>query len=113
LSLSADDFTFVKRHDILDYPDYLFQLDEFHRGDEKFFVPHIVFNKFSPTILKRVLREWKSFRSVVRVPLFAHNGEGDENTWKHFVSLLGFVDTGDTITFNGAPRALFIHLTNG
>lgn len=108
------DFEHIARHLILDYPEYTCELDEYRSGEHKIFVAHIVFTKFTPTVFKRFLREWRTFRTVVKMPIFAHNGDGEMETWKHFVTSIGFVDTGDTLTFaNGTVRPLFIHLANG
>lgn len=108
--LSHSDFKFVERHVILDYDEYWFEVDEYRQGDKQFLLAHIFFERFSPSIYKRVLREWRAFRQCVPAPLYAiSNHDGDEKTWVHFVSSLGFKPTGlKVLCNNGAERQLFI-----
>jgi hypothetical protein len=105
-------FEFHSCHEVLWHPEYEFDIDEYRRGDEQFLLAHIYFRKFSPSILKRVLREWHIFRQCVTSPLYVHSGSagGDQDKWERFVSLLGFRPTGiNIICNNGATRQLFIH----
>lgn len=106
-------FSFHDRHLILDYDEYWFEVDEHRRGDEQFLLAHIWFEKFTPSIWKRVLTEWKTFRSCVSQPVYALCDDGDFQKWKHFVTRLGFKPTGiNVICNNGAERQLFIHTVN-
>lgn len=101
---------FISRTRVLDYDEYVFDLDEYRDGNHQYLTAHIAFEKFSPSILRRVLREWKVFRHCVTAPLYAYRDGGDFDKWFRFVSLLGFRPTGLFITCNnGERRQLFIH----
>jgi hypothetical protein len=106
----TEDFVFVSRTRVLDYDDYVFDIDEYRRGDEQRLTAHIAFENFNKQILKRVLHEWKIFRQCVTAPLFAYCGGYDTDKWVAFVSLLGFRPTDDFMTCNnGERRQIFIH----
>jgi hypothetical protein len=105
---TAADFEFVKRHDVLTYPEYWFELDEYRRGEDQMILAHIRFVKFTPSIFKRVLREWKTFREVVTCPLFAF-GEQQDEKWERFVTLLGFKPLHTDVVWEGKSRRLFLH----
>ena len=103
-----ENFEFYVEHEVLNYPEYRFLLDEYRRGSDTILLAHIKFNKFSPTIFKRVLREWSAFRQCVSAPIFAYYDDEDIGTWEHFVSRLGFKPTGINILCNnGKQRRLF------
>jgi hypothetical protein len=56
-----------------------------------------------------MLKEWRVFRKCTDAPLYAWHGPGDFETWRKFVTLLGFVPTGQDITCNnGAVRPIYI-----
>lgn len=104
------EFKFIGRTRVLDFDDYVFDIDEYRRGDEQRLTAHIAFENFNKTILKKVLREWHLFRQIVTAPLFAYCGGYDQDKWTAFVSLLGFEPTGTNIICNnGETRQLFIH----
>jgi 5'(3')-deoxyribonucleotidase len=100
---------FVRRR-VLDYDEYWFDLDEYQVDGQQRLFAHLGFTKFSPSIMKRVLSEWKLFRQIVTADIYAIRDDGDVDKWEHFVSLLGFVPTGTTILCNnGNYRQLYIH----
>lgn len=102
-------FEFVTRHLVVDHEEYWFEIDEYRRGAEQFLLAHIFFEKFSPSILKRVFNEWKAFRTCVKAPLYAVCDDGDAAKWERFVSRLGFRPMGIEVDCNnGERRPLFI-----
>lgn len=103
---------FVKRHTILQYPEYWFQVDEYRKEDgTPVLLLHLRFDKFSKEVLKRVLFEWRAFRKVTDLPLFAYGEDANHEKWHAFVSLLGFKDTGQTIVCNnGETRRLYVSI---
>lgn len=107
----GDDFEFVTRHRVLTYPEYWFEIDEWRRGQDQFLLAHIRIAKWTPSVLKRIDREWAAFRECVDAPLFAI-AEIDDRKWERFVSRLGFRFHCDTVCENGEPRRMFISRKN-
>lgn len=105
------DFTFVTTHRALTTDDYWFDLDEYRRGPQSLLIAHLRFDRFTPSLMKRVLKQWASFRKCVTAPVFAL-GEVDDNKWVRFVTLLGFKFSKQVICANGATRRLFTHLVS-
>ncbi len=109
--LKQPEFSLSKVRVLLSNDDFLFELHEYRRGADRLLFAHITFHRFTPSILKSVLKRWKVFRRRVTVPIFAHAGDGDLDKWVRFVSLLGFKTTGKSLSFiNGQQRPVFIHL---
>jgi hypothetical protein len=104
------DFEFVTRHQIVVDPDFLFEIDEYKRGDEQFLLAHIRVDKLTPSVLKRMDSIWRTFRSVIKAPLFAVS-ETDDGKWERFVARYDFKPFMDeVICNNGVPRRLFISI---
>jgi len=104
-----DDFVFVQRHPALITDDYWFELDEYKRASgEQFLLAHIRVHHWSPSVFKRILREWKVLRTCVTAPLFAVP-EVDDDRWRKFVGKLGFKFLQDTVCVNGERRPIFLH----
>jgi hypothetical protein len=104
-----NDFAFVQRHPIQITDDYWCEIDEYRTaGGEQFLLAHIRVVHWSPSVCKRLIREFKTFRTVCRAPLYACPEVADAK-WVKFVSLLGFKPLQDVICNNGAQRPLFIH----
>jgi hypothetical protein len=97
-------------HTVIDCPEYLFDLNEYQNDQgETRLVAHITIHKFTPSIFKRIKREWVIFRQSVTAPLFAWHGPGPFDKWLRFISCLGFRPTGSHITCNnGEVRQIYI-----
>jgi hypothetical protein len=94
----------------LDYPEYWFEVDEYRSSNGHVLLAHLRFAQFNKSILVRVLKQWKVFRSICIAPLFAY-AEEDAPKWRGFVALLGFKPTDQFIVCNnGERRRLFISL---
>lgn len=107
------DFEYVCTHNALTTDDLWFALDEYRRGQDVFLFAHIRFERFTPSVLKRVLKQqWPAFRQCVTAPLFAV-GEVDDEKWERFVTLLGFRFSHQALCANGETRRLFIHTADG
>jgi hypothetical protein len=104
----VDGFEYVFTHRALTTDDYWFDLDEYRRGQETLLAAHIRFDRFTPSVLKNVLKQWRVFRQCVTAPLIAI-GEVDDEKWERFVTLLGFRFLKQVICINGKQRRLFIH----
>lgn len=104
-----NDFVFVQRHPALITDDYWFELDEYKRASgEQFLLAHIRVHHWAPSVLKRILTEWRVFRQCVTAPIFACPEVGDAK-WVKFVTALGFRPLQEVICNNGEQRPLFIN----
>jgi hypothetical protein len=106
------DFEFITRHRVYTDPHerYIFEIDEYHRGEDQLLIAHLRFFSFSPSALKQALTHWTSFRSVVTSPLVCW-GEDESDKWQRFVHMFGFKPLGQSILCNnGERRELYIHL---
>jgi hypothetical protein len=97
---------------VLDKPEYYFALEEFRRGEDQMVFVHITVRKWTVSVFKEILRNWKLFREYVTCPLYAIGGVEDLDKWETFVSRLGFKFLQDVICENGEHRRLFIHFKN-
>jgi hypothetical protein len=107
----GDDFDFVSRHSILKNPEYWFEIDEYVRGQDQLLLAHLRIAKWTPSVLKRIDRDWRVFRECVTAPLFAH-AEIDDRKWERFVSRLGFRFLCNVVGTNGETRRMFISRIN-
>lgn len=101
-------FEFICRHDAHRTDDYWFEIDEYKRGEDQFLLVHLQFFKWSPAVYKRLIHDWRSFRTVVTAPLFACPRVDDEKLRK-FVTKTGWRFLQDITCDNGETRPLFIH----
>lgn len=104
-------FERIARHCIIDRPEYVFEIDEFRRGNEQYLQAHVNFDRFSISIMKQALRDWKLFRSCVTAPISAV-GEPDDAKWKRFVRLLGFKFSHEQMCVDGKTRPVFLSTGN-
>jgi hypothetical protein len=75
---------------LIDRPEYKFEVEELRSGSgEQMIFIHLQVNKWSKSTLKQMLSEFRLFREMQDVPLFATSPTPDEK-WKSFVSLFGF-----------------------
>ena len=93
----------------LERPEYIFELDEFRRGDDQMVFVHLWVKKWAPRVFKQIIREWRAFRKVAPGPLYAV-GEDDDSKWERFVRTLGFEELTDAVCENGEQRRVFISL---
>ena len=108
----SEHFTFVARHDALTTEDYLFEIDEYRRDDDQLLLAHLRVFRWSPSVLKSLLKNWSLLRQCVKAPLFAC-AEVQDMKWQRFVKLLGFEPFHDILCVNGEQRRLYIHTTEG
>jgi hypothetical protein len=104
----VDGFQYVRTHRALTTDDYWFDLDEYERGQDKLLAVHLRFDRFTPSIMKNVIHQWRVFRQCVTAPVTAI-GEVDDEKWERFVTRLGFRYCKEVICINGKKRRLFIH----
>lgn len=102
-------FKLVTRHDVRRTDDYWFEIDEYEdAGGQRMLLVHLQFFRWSPSVLKQVIREFKQFRQHVRAPLFACPPVADAK-WRKFVTLMGYRYLQDIPCDDGETRPLFIH----
>jgi hypothetical protein len=111
--VGSESFAFFARHavhDALTDADYCFEIDEYRRGPDQMLLAHLRVFRWSPSVLKSLLKHWAQLRQCVKAPLFA-SGEVDDDKWRRFVTLLGFEPLEHVKCENGETRLLFIHRT--
>jgi hypothetical protein len=103
------DFTFHARH-THDTPDFTFELDEYRRApNEQRLLAHIAVHQWTPSVLKKILHEWRTLRKCVTAPIFVTPKDDDEK-WIKFVQLLGFRPLNKVMCNDGVERNIFIHI---
>jgi hypothetical protein len=102
---------FTQRHNILQYPEYWFQIDEYRSEDgQQVLFAHLRFDEFNKSILSRAWKEWKLFRQLTDVPVFAYSEDPSEK-FHAFVTMFGFKPTGQEIVCNnGERRRLYVSI---
>lgn len=102
-------FEFQQRIRVLERPEYLFEIDEYlDAAGHQFLYAHLRVFKFTPSVMKRILADWRAFRACVSAPLFAI-GEEDDAKWRRFVSMLGFQPALEVVCLNGERRLMYRH----
>lgn len=103
------DFKFVARHNVRRTDDYWFEIDEHQdTSGQTMLLVHLRFFRWSASVLKQVVREFKLFREHVRAPLFA-SPPADDPKWHKFVSMMGYRPLQDIVCEDGEMRPLYIH----
>jgi hypothetical protein len=84
-------FEFFQEHPLVSHPEYSSVLHELRdEHDNQMLVIHMDVHKFSPSVLKRMMREFKVLRSCTNTPIFAFEPSPDDKKWEHYVELMGF-----------------------
>jgi len=99
----------VDAQTVIDCPEYVFEIDEYGRGDDRVVFVHLTVHKWSLSVFKRMLRDVAAFREAVSCPYFAVGAVDDEKFAK-FMQRLGFKFLTHVICRNGERRRLFINL---
>lgn len=100
----------------IDDDDYQLRLTEERDGDQEagaspprsmVFI-HLKVKRWTASVLKRLLRDFRILRQHIHCPLFAYADEDDEK-WEHFVTHFGFEPLTTVSLNNGEVRRLFCH----
>lgn len=92
--------------------DYTFELDEYRdEHGQQLMLSHIRMKRWSASVLKRLLRDWRVLRQCVTCPLFACP-QVDDARWVKFVTRLGYRPLQKIICNDGLERPLYIHTTD-
>jgi hypothetical protein len=101
-------------YEVISHPEYRAVIDDFTNAHgEQMCLMHIEFDtsKFNASVMKRMLDEWVTFRSVTDAPLYGIEDKPDDIKWERFVSLLGFQNTNCRVDCSdGQSRRLFVSL---
>jgi len=71
-------------------------------------VLHIDVHQFKPSVMKRMIHEFKTFRSCTDAPLFAIEPSPDDAKWHRFVSHLGFRYSSRVECTDGLTRRCYV-----
>lgn len=93
-----------------DTPDYVFEVEEFHRGTDQMVFVHLMVRTWTPRALKQMLHDFEVFREAVPLPCVYAVGDLGDDKWAHFVRLFGFQPLSEVDCTDGSRRQLFIHL---
>jgi hypothetical protein len=80
----------VNRWALLDHPSHLWELEELRNGEAQMIFIHLNVRIWSKSVLRRLLAEFATLRSLIDVPIFATGPESQDEKFKRFVSLFGF-----------------------
>jgi hypothetical protein len=100
------------RYEVVSRVEYQAVLDDFADTDgNQMVLMHIEVDasKFSASVMKRLLDDWSTFRSVTDAPIYGIEPNPDDHKWERFVSLLGFHNTLSRVDCtDGKSRRLFV-----
>lgn len=96
---------------VLNKPAYFACIEEFRRGKDQMVFGHLTVHKWTPSVFKMLLKDWKLFRECVTCPIYAVSEDGTQKFSK-FISALGFRFLTNVICENGEHRPLFVHTNN-
>ena len=82
-------FEFYQEYEFVQ-PEYRAVIHELRDGDQQMLVMHIDVHQFKPSVMKRMIHEFKTFRSCTDAPLFAIEPSPDDAMWHRFVHRMGF-----------------------
>jgi hypothetical protein len=71
-------------------------------------VMHIDVHQFKPSVMKRMIHEFTTFRSCTDAPLFAIEPSPDDAMWHRFVSRMGFRFSSRVECTDGLSRRCYV-----
>jgi hypothetical protein len=94
---------------VLDEPEYTASYHTADLGDGRVMTfAHLEVFYYSPSILKKLKREWDLFRKYEPCVMFALSDTDDEK-WVRFISMFGFQYLRDVGCTDGRTRRLFVN----
>ena len=110
--MSTKAFEFVARYEALRTDDYLIELDEYRRPSDhaQLMIAHMRVFRWAPSVLRRMIREWRLFRTVCHADIYA-SPQTDEPKWHKMVRAVGFEFLTQVICNDGLTRPLYISRT--
>lgn len=88
-------------------------MDEYVRAGDgaQLLIMHIQVDslRFSPSVYKQILRDWRAFRACTDAPLVGIEDTPDDMKWERFVSRLGFKYSNQRIPLtDGSSLRVFV-----
>ena len=102
-------FEFYQEHELSINPDYSSVLHELRdENGNQLLAIHMDVNHFSPSVLKRMKREFAALRSCTDAPIFAIEDNPDDAKWERYVRLMGFEYSSRVECTDGKSRRTFV-----
>jgi hypothetical protein len=101
-------FEFHAEYALSDSPDYEAVLHELRDGDQQMMVIHMDVYKFSPSVMKRMIREFAALRSCTDALIFAIEPNPGDTKWQRYVSHMGFEFSSRVECTDGLSRRCFV-----
>lgn len=101
-------FEFYQEYELSSSDDYRSMLHELRDGDQQMMVIHMDVFKFNPSVMKRMIREFKALRSCTDVPIFAFEPSPDDAKWQRYVERIGFKYLMREACSDGHSRRCFV-----
>lgn len=106
----SDKFEFKQRISVVKNEDYHFEVDEFRRGDDQLLLVHCRVFRWKPSVLKRMLLDWRFIRANVITQTVYCTGMNDDDKFRRWCRLFDFKLYLDAVpTDCGEPRSLYVN----
>lgn len=102
-------FEFYAEYPLSDAPEYeavLHDLRDEHGNQMP--IMHIDVYSFTPSVLKRMKREFETLRSCTDATLFAIEPNPDDGKWHRFVTIMGFEFSSHVECTDGLTRRCYV-----
>lgn len=102
-------FEFYAEHELSDNQDYRAVLHELRdEDDNQLLAIHMDVRRFSPSVLKRMEREFSALRSCTDATIFAIEDIPDDAKWERYVRHMGFEYSSRVECTDGNSRRTFV-----
>jgi hypothetical protein len=101
-------FEFFAEHELSINADYRSVLHELRDGDKQMVAIHMDVFNFSPSVMKRMIREFAALRSCTDATIFAIEPHPDDAKWQRYVSHMGFEFSSRVDCTDGLSRRVFV-----
>lgn len=101
-------FEFYAEHELSVSPEYHSVLHELRDGEKQMLAIHMDVFRFSPSVMKRMIREFAALRSCTDAQIFAIEPNPDDAKWQRYVSRMGFEFSSRVECTDGLSRRVFV-----
>lgn len=95
-------------HTLVDDDEYRSVLQELRDGEQQMLLIHMDVFKFSPTVMKRMVRDFNALRQCTDTPIFAIEPTPDNGMWHRYVSHMGFEFSSHVDCTDGETRRCYV-----